>query len=376
MAARQYRLEFRKEEVAFVMERANTVTSCSLVGVGSVGKSNLIAHLLNPAVHAYYLGDDNAQGLKLINLDANMLVPLSGSANDDAQRAWAGYELMMHRVFMSFYPFEVLGPDDAQRFYDTYQALQDGRNPLYASMGLRYLELGLAYFLRRGLNIIFLLDEFEELLRQLPIKFFLTLRGLRDNYKSQISFITFSRSPLPVLIGRLGIDPIQVEPFVELFNDHVRYVGPYNIQDAKDMVVNLAKRSAQQIPEALTQSLLDATGRFAGLIRAGWTVLEQNPNFVSGSLDDTGSLLSARKSIQLECQTIWDSLNPSEQTVLKAVARLAPYTVNDATEEAVTMLVQKRLLRVDREGKSLTIEPVVFRQYLKRSATAELSHDR
>lgn len=368
MASRQYRLDFRKEDVAYILERVNTATSCSLVGVGSVGKSNLITHLLNPAVHSHHLGEEAAGSIRLINIDANMLVPMAAAANDDAQRCWAGYELMTHRIFLSFYPFDMLGADDAQRFYETYLALQDGRNPLFASMGLRYFELGLAYFFRRGIKIAFLFDEFEEVLRQLPIKFFLTLRGLRDTYKSQLSYITFSRSPLPVLIDRLGIDPLLIEPFLELFNDHVRYVGPYNTPDAKDMVSTLSKRSSRQIADTTAQALTDATGRFAGLLRAGWTILEQSPAVTEATQDELATLLHNRKSIQLECQTIWESLNPSEQTVLKAVARLSPYTVNEDTEDAVTMLVQKRLLRVDREGNRLSIEPPVFRMYLMRKA--------
>ena len=71
----------------------------------------------------------------------------------------------MHRMFLALHPFEMLG-DDAQNFYKTYRELQDGTNPLYAYMGLRYFELGLEYFFRRGIQIVFLFDEFEELLPQ------------------------------------------------------------------------------------------------------------------------------------------------------------------------------------------------------------------
>ena len=42
---RKQAADFRKEEVSYVMKRWQGAESCSLVGVGSVGKSNLIHHL-------------------------------------------------------------------------------------------------------------------------------------------------------------------------------------------------------------------------------------------------------------------------------------------------------------------------------------------
>ena len=105
------------------------------------------------------------------------------------------------------------------------------KNPLYAYMGIRYLELGLQFFLRKGIQIVFMFDEFEEMLDQMPVKFFHTLRGLRDNNKQSLSYLTFTRAPLTTLIERKGLDMLKYEPFIELFTDNVYYVGPYNEKD-------------------------------------------------------------------------------------------------------------------------------------------------
>ncbi len=61
---------------------------------------------------------------------------------------------------------------------------------------------------------------------------------------------------------------------------------------------------------------------------------------------------------------IWTSLNRSEQYVLKAVARLTPYNVSPETEHAVAMLMQKRLLRLDKSQQRLEIAPPVFRVFV------------
>jgi hypothetical protein len=47
---RRQPLDYRQEEVGRIMHRWNAGESCSLVGVGSVGKSNLMQHLANPEV--------------------------------------------------------------------------------------------------------------------------------------------------------------------------------------------------------------------------------------------------------------------------------------------------------------------------------------
>ena len=362
---RQYELDFRIEEVETIMKHVAGATSCSLVGIGSVGKSNLIAHLSDPRVHDYYLGADAARGVKFITIDSNMLGPLPAEPNIP-HGCWAGYELLMHRLFLAFYPFDTLPEAEANRFYDTYLALQNGTNPLYAYMALRYFEVGLQFFLRQGYKIVFMFDEFEEMLKQLPVKFFLTLRGIRDANKRQLVYMTFSRSPLPTLVDRFEISALDIEPFAELFTDNVLYVGPYNDKDSRKMLAELSSRRQRTFPENVNDLLLDTTGRYAGLLRAGFASLEEMSNLAQAteSVDTLAEALELRSAIRTECRTIWTSLNRSEQYVLKAVARLTPYNVSPETEHAVAMLMQKRLLRLDKSQQRLEIAPPVFRVFV------------
>lgn len=358
------------------MERWRASDSCSLVGVGSVGKSNLLQHLSDPDVQKYYMNIANVNDFKAIIIDPSMLGPLPGEGvNSDQFRCWAGYELMMHRLYMAFYPFDVLDRDEAQRFYDTYNTLQDGSNPLYAYMGLRYFELGLDYFMRRGIQIVFMFDEFEDMLRHLPVKFFQTLRGLRDTNKRQLSYLTFTRSPLPVLVEQYGISALDIEPFAELFTDNLYYVGPYNETDARKMVENLLKRNQKSYDDYTLNFLLWATGRYAGLLRAGFRVLDSlgplDSSTVMRSGEQLAQQLAAKQPIRIECRTIWTSLSSPERYVLKAAARLAPYTVNEETEQAVALLVQKRLMRVEKNENRVSIEPPVFHAFVMTNPDTE-----
>jgi hypothetical protein len=358
-------LHFRKEEVNYVMRRWQASESCSLVGVGSVGKSNLLQHLCDPEVQIHFMGD-RAKNFKSIMIDPNLLGPID-SGETERIRCWAGYELLMHRLYLSFYPFDVLG-NDVNNFIDVYQALQDGTNPLYAYMGLRYFELGLEFFLRRGIQLVFMFDEFEELFRQMPPKFFQTLRGLRDNNKDSLSFLTFSREPIPVMVEKMGIPDLIVEPFTELFTDNVYYVGPYNPVDAQAMVDRLIQRNPQQnISSHAVEFLMRATGRYAGILRAGFRSLEWLGNIAPADINNEYMIerLASRRPVQAECETIWKSLTEVEQQVLKFVARQKVGDMNAEGERAVQLLVQKRLLTVDHQRQSLHIQPPVFHAYIQ-----------
>ena len=366
---RQQPIDFRKEEVSYVMQRWRASDSCSLIGVGSVGKSNLLQHLANPKVQAAYLNitqtDQFADRFKAIIIDPNLLGPLPDK-NQVQERCWAGYELMMHRLFMAFFPFSNLSEEDAQSFYDAYGALQDGTNPLYAYMGLRYFERGLDFFMRKGIRIVFMFDEFEEMMKHLPAKFFQTLRGLRDANKRYLSYLTFTRAPLSTLVDQFGLSKLDLEPFTELFTDNIYYVGPYNQQDARRMIDNLMDRNAKNYPDHTIEFLMWATGSYAGLIRSGFRLLDAvgtiNPNDYLN--DELARNLALRRAIRMECQTLWMSLTEPERHVLRAVAKLETYNSNTETEMAVAMLVQKRLIHVDKLNQTLHIQPPVFRLFV------------
>jgi hypothetical protein len=364
---RHYTHDFRQEESAYVMERWLACQSCSLVGIGSVGKSNLLRHLANPATQAHYMGKETADMFRAIIIDPNLLgsLPQKHESNETL-RAWAGYELMMHRLFLAFYPFDILTRDDAERFYDAYQTLQDGTNPLYAYMALRYFELGLDLLLRRGIRVVFMFDEFEELMRQMPITWFHNLRGLRDAHKQQLAYLTFTRAPLKVAAGEAQISAAQFEPFEELFTDSTYFVGPYNDRDAYAMLGELGYRNARPLPDEWSQLLVHLTGGYAGLLRSAYSLTDANVAIPSTDNDVSAlaNTLLLRSPIRSECKTLWMSLTQPEQVIIKAAAGLSRYDRNPDTEYAVAQLVQKRLLRVRRDTQELEIHPPLFRLYV------------
>jgi hypothetical protein len=364
ISMRKQPLHFRKEDVQIVMDRWKASESVSLVGVGSVGKSNLLQHLADSDTQKFYLGAERTEKFKSVMIDPNLL----GAADDSSEqfRCWAGYELLMHRLYLAFFPFSVLG-EDAPHFFEIYQTLQDGSNPLYAYMGLRYFELGLEFFFRRNIQICFMFDEFEEILRFMPVKFFLSLRGLRDNHKNLLSFLSFSREPLPVLVDKMKIPELAIEPFTELFTDNLYYVGPYNRDDAEAMLQNLMRRNPNvRYSNSTLEFLLYASGRYAGILRAGFRELEIIGDVTPSQVTDTNLVgqLARRLRVRTECETIWKGLTDIERRVLYAVAHRQFDKMDNDSELAVSLLVQKRLLHVNKTMQLLEIQPPVFNVYV------------
>lgn len=366
---RRQRLQFRNDEVRYLLKRWNAGESCAIVGVGSIGKSNLLQHLLTPEVQQHHLGA-SAKTLLIINIDPALLAPLPKDV-DLQMRCWAGYELMLHRLYLALYPLDVL-ETDAARFYETYQALQDGTNSLLGYMGIRYFELALEFLFRREFRIVFLFDEYEEMIQQLPAKFFQTMRGLRDTHKSQLMFGTFSRQT-PENLAAQYRNTNDMEPFLELINDNVLYVGPYSLGDARDMLQNLAKREQQNILSAeWLEFILNITGRYAGLMRATFRAalsLTQTHTVVhEGNRTELLRKILLRPSVWAECETIWKSLSKAEKTVASILVRGQNYSRLQEFDSAISLLTQKRIIVVIDNSTSLVVHPPLLEAFIKTRA--------
>ncbi|MCB9459830.1 MAG: hypothetical protein H6670_09275 [Anaerolineaceae bacterium] len=357
---RQQSMTFRQQETQYVIDRWMASESCSLVGVGSVGKSNLLRHLADPHVHAHF--GDASRKLKTIILDPYLLGPLP--EQPDAQfRMWSAYELMMHRLYLAFYPFTDFGKD-ASIFYDAYQALQDGTNPLFAYMGIRYFELGLQYLLNSGYQVVFMFDEFDAWLKLMPVAYFQSLRGLRDNYKSQLMYLTFTRKPLLTVMQEESDSLRDLEPFYELLVDNTLYVGPYSVDDARSMLQRLAKRHQIRLTEHVEQFLLAASGHHAGLMRAAFKASDILDNLpLNYDHWKAVAALSSLPNVRTEVNVILESLAPNEVQALTAIVNGQPI---DTAPQLISVLVEKGLVATDPSTRQLRILPEVLVPILRQ----------
>ncbi len=369
-------LNFREKETLDVFSKLLSGDCCSVVGVGSVGKSNFLRHTLTTQVQTEVIKRLNSERpyqdaergglLTLVLIDPNTMLDAPAQPNAGTPSYWAGYEVLMHRLYKAFYPLTGLTDREKEDFLSAYRRMTEGSNQLLPFIGLRYLELGLEILLnpeslpRSRRQIVFVFDEFEEMLANLPSKFFRALRGLRDDYKYRLMYLTFTRRPLAQIVQEEKYDYHALEPFIELFTDNAYYLGPYNEADAMNMLDTLARRHGKDYTNQFRHFLVDVTGGHAGLLRASFRLMEDLPPFDMPK-EKAVQFLVEHPAVQTECQTIWGGLSKEEKAALREVAA---NQLDGISKTALRLLQEKKLLQL--EG-AIKITPPLFREFVQRN---------
>jgi len=354
-------MQFREAETRYTLLKLNAGSSVSLVGVGSVGKSNFLRHILHRDIESAYLGPE-AEGLHLVYIDPNNMLdalpPVAGTTNPNS---WAGYEIMTHRLYRYFQPrFESMPEHVGRDLFQVYQNLQDGGNPLTPHVALRNFEYAVDLIIRQGLRLVFVFDEFEVMLAEMPTKFFRTLRGLRDDYKYQLMYLSVTRKALPDLIVENKYDYDELEPFIELFSDTTRFIGAYSSRDALDVMKQMIDRQGTALNARAQDLIIKVSGGHAGLMRAAYSLAYELPDTADEA--EVAERLARYRAIQAESHTIWLSLNGAEQAALYNLMGNKPNAIDPRATET-RMLTEKQLL--GKAGDTYVVTPPLFRAYLK-----------
>ncbi len=394
--SRYYHPDYRKAEVSAIVEGLDRGQSVSVIGPPSVGKTNLLRFLDQERLATNdpnspwtrYAPQSSQQGAIIaVNIDPNALLPsLPHEGGDVAARAWSGFELLIHRTAITpqVYPAYRVpqGQEPDSELLDQFERLQsrfehahpdvtDFEDRLHAHLALRHLESLLDAALNgnrlRGvpLRIAYFMDEFERLLDTMPNYFFVALRSIRDRFKYNVLFVTFTRNSLPYLAGnRLAA----LEPFVELFNDNTVYLRPFGDDDAWRMIEQLEQRSVSKEDYPLGL-LIRATGGFAGLMRAGFLHVDklaqiQAQDYVQAVML-AATRLSAEPNVQAECETLLRGLNREEIATLYAVAD------NKSNLGAATVreLLNKSMLVEESHGAGMRVAPPALAAYIRAHPT-------
>jgi hypothetical protein len=316
---------YQSDDCRFVFRSVQAGESCSLVGIGSVGKSNLLQHLTRADVQAHHLSKAEAAHLLTVYLDPHTLVHLRGRALDEAGDLWPGYELLLSRLHRT------LLHTDAARNKKKGESLVEQIAPIVDRVrstdsvtrqsGLRHVEDALYTVLADDdrWRVAFLLDEISDF-GALPALFFQSLRGLRDQYKGRVTYITTSRTPLDALLNDLsGESRAAMKEFTELFRDHTRYISPLDAASAAavvDRFIDRYEASYERLETAakfLKGDVFALTGGHVGLLRRSF-----RPAVQYLIDDETGHLsdyLLAASGVAGECETIIASLTDDERRV-------------------------------------------------------------
>jgi hypothetical protein len=298
---------FRAEVLQQVVRLLRSGESCALVGVGSSGKSNIARHLARPDVVQEYFGAEAAATL-----------PVYLNCKPFAHRAPA--EFYLHILDQLARAAQRDGLSDAVRVLPTdLEALWQAAHTYAGQLSRRNLDQAVGRLAQAGARrVIFILDDCDDLITHTAPVLFSDLRGLRDNFKQLLVYLTLTRREPTFLRDNTP----EFEEVFELISapGHTLAIGPYVESDGLLMLRRLAGRQAppRTLTELEARQLYHLSGGHAGLLRSLFFATQYNAELAAASLSNTDwPRLAEHADVEGEARKIWDSLEPDEQADLR-----------------------------------------------------------
>jgi len=360
-------LDYRSALCKGILAELARGRSCTIIGVGSSGKSNVARQLCRSDARSFLFSDKqlnmpgNAAGLECV------LVDFQSYGDDDAAGLYSLFlEALLNASHVaSAHPALVAARDELRVLLTDAHAAGDNSKRTRFCLG----EAVRIVFAGGLTQLVFILDDFDNGLKRAPGPALNGLRALRDNYKGGLMYAAVMRREMAFV--RPTIEAY--EDFYELASKPVFVAGAFDEADAFGMLRSLAGPvSGGQMRLGMLEQrwLIELSGGHPGLLRKLYFAAEQGKvPFNMTSIVDT---VAARNDIQLECELIWDSLDADEHTALRAFA-----LGKQASEPVLARLRAKTLLKEDSRG-SLVIFSPVFARFVRSEAsdTGSKSDDR
>jgi hypothetical protein len=289
-----YEPNYRAREIETLAGWITAGESGCVLGPTGSGKSNLLGFVCHqPQVLNPYLPD---LGLKV----ALVQVDLNNLPGDDLA---AFYQLILRSLYESNAQLAALEPTLAKVTESLYHKVEDKPLPF-----------------------------FDQFCRTAEPQVVDTLRGLRDGFKTTLSYLVGVRHELAYLR-----DPLEIGEVYELLDTHLCWVGAMVEADARWVINQVAETTGRSFTEAEIRRLIDLTGSYPSLLKAVslWLV-HASPVPEREAWADA---LLRERSLQYRLEEIWTSLTQAEQLVLcelqKWQSRVTGETVGDRGQAAL-----------------------------------------
>lgn len=363
-------LLYQQEDTNLAFRLIDAGESQAFVDVGGSGKSNFVRHLIRPTIKQQYITDRKPHQVMTILLNPHQIIHLEENARQHSGGIWPGYEIMLNRLkyHVNLLNDERLHPQEEDVLDETirivtkaYQSMFNG-TPLMVQSSIRRVEDAIAAVLELSpqWQIVFIFDELEEFLRSLPVEFFQSLRGLRDDHKRRLMYITTSRhTPSELLLKVEDEEQYAVlEGFIELFHDFTHYLRPLDDISVKHSLGRYAYRYRIELNPQQEDYLRYATGSHIGLMRRGY-LAACRMDVRQIRRDKFPEYLLNSEKVHKDCMSLYDSLSQAEQIAMHQLAR-GQMPVSDVRQT----LINKHL--VIQQGQDTFIRIPVLREYLLR----------
>lgn len=345
-------LTFRYQLVDNLMRLSKAGESAAVVGVASVGKSNLVRCLQQADIQELHLGSEKDEIL-IVLVDSNDLTAIT---------EWDFLELLLYRL--SFHCQGANLPPEIIAHLDELheKLLKRGNDVTHAQ---RCVEQALQWLCQvNQLRVVLLLDEFEVLYQQLSQRFWANLRSLRDKNKYSLSYLLFLRRDLEDVVP----STVAVEAFAELFQTRILGLKPYDLPGTELMLDRLSLRQHVEWPAPYTVQVFELSGGHSGFIRVIFGKVL--PALKEGQTIEFAGLVDDPE-IKEECGKIWTSLIDQERELLQKFMAAGDFgTIDAASQTGLAKLSRKGLIVAESPGQPRLFSPL-FADFVRQQRSAD-----
>ena len=185
-------------------------------------------------------------------------------------------------------------------------------------------------------RVMFILDDFDAILRVGPLSMLEQLNALRSEGKrNQLSYLLFTKK-LPHILGQAHFQP-GTSKFYDLFSNHVYALGLYNFDDARQMLLALNENAGRPLSTKDLPLIQSISGGHARLLKIVFELFCQSSIPASPPID----FFIEQPDVRNEFQRIFQALHPDEQAV---ALRLAAQQHTRADVDLINHLALRGLL--------------------------------
>lgn len=331
-----YEISYRKSQMQTLTRWIRNGHSGTVIGPTGSGRGNLLGFLANrPDAIAHYLGTD-ANAVVLLSIDLNNLPDVDLAT-------------FYRMILRGFYETRHQLDDELQaKVISIYEENRRETDPFLPQSGLRELLL---YCHARRLRVVLIMDRFHKFRQELNGRIIDTLRGLRDSFKSTLTYIIGTRQEIKYLAAENHLGELY-----EILDIHRCWLGPMTQADAYTMITQ-ETIVAENKPELIAyEALFWLTGGYPALLKSACAWWVETADKLSQPVDWVAHLM-ADKGTQFRLEGLWTGLSEAEKMILVEMGQLHQNQNSDLAQARWQAIAETEHLHLQSlENKGLITE--------------------
>jgi len=288
----RYQPTFRKDEIDLILRFAARGESVGFMGIAGVGKSNIVNFLRDLPHNAFQSAQEGA-GLFFPIVDAPQWQGTPESSWKMMVEALdqASKELVPPAGDNKVIPFD--------RDERSFKALQERLQWICRELGHK---------------VMFILDDFDQVVETGPLPMLERLNGLRSELRGLLSYLVITKR-LPHILGR-QLNLAGNSKFYDLFRHNIYALTPYVRDDALQMLKHLNELAGNRLVEGQLFEIYRIAGGHARLLRLIFNIWIEE-----GATGIKATYFANKPDVKQECHRILTNLHRHEQEVARRIAR-------------------------------------------------------